>query len=135
MSPEVTGAGPRLHAAVLAWFDEVGRDLPWRDPECSPWGVYLSEVMSQQTPVARVLPVWERWLERWPTPADLAADQFAVGADAVHVGHHGGQAHRLARPPPLDQRVHAVQLGIGESDLAMRPFAALASGQDRARTS
>ena len=74
MSPDVTGAGPRLHAAVLAWFDDVGRDLPWRDPDCSPWGVYLSEVMSQQTPVARVLPVWERWLERWPTPADLAAD-------------------------------------------------------------
>ena len=39
-----------------------------------PWGVFVSEVMSQQTPVARVEPVWREWMQRWPTPADLAAE-------------------------------------------------------------
>jgi A/G-specific adenine glycosylase len=62
----------QLHARVLSWYDEHARDLPWRRPEATPWGVLVSEVMLQQTPVARVLPVWEAWLDRWPTPAALA---------------------------------------------------------------
>ena len=87
-------ASAQLHTAVLAWFDEHGRDLPWRDPGCSAWGVYLSEVMSQQTPVARVLPVWERWLERWPTPADLAADS---PGEAVRMWDRLGYPRRALR--------------------------------------
>lgn len=63
-----------LVGAVLAWFDVHARDLPWRGEDVSPWAVLVSEVMLQQTPVARVLPVYEEWLRRWPTPADLAAD-------------------------------------------------------------
>jgi len=59
---------------VLDWYTGAARPLPWRDPSCSPWGVLVSEVMSHQTPVARVEPVWREWLERWPTPADLAAE-------------------------------------------------------------
>ena len=62
-----------LHERVNSWFGEAGRDLPWRRADCSPWGVFLSEVMSQQTPLSRVEPVWREWMERWPTPADLAA--------------------------------------------------------------
>ncbi|GAB2573756.1 A/G-specific adenine glycosylase [Streptomyces capparidis] len=62
-----------LHERVLAWYDEHARDLPWRRPDASPWGVMVSEFMLQQTPVARVLPVWEAWLARWPEPAALAA--------------------------------------------------------------
>ena len=62
-----------LHERVLDWYGANARDLPWRTPECSPWGVLVSEVMAQQTPVARVAPVWTAWMERWPTPADLAA--------------------------------------------------------------
>lgn len=58
---------------VSAWFVANARDLPWRKPGTSPWGVLVSEVMSQQTPVARVAPQWEEWMRRWPTPADLAA--------------------------------------------------------------
>jgi A/G-specific adenine glycosylase len=70
-------ASPRaatLHEAVLAWYAAHARDLPWRGPGTSPWGVLVSEVMLQQTPVVRVEPVFRAWLERWPTPADLAAD-------------------------------------------------------------
>ena len=63
-----------LHDEVLTWYAGHARDLPWRDPSCSPWGVYVSEVMAQQTPVARVVGPWQEWLRRWPTPAALAAE-------------------------------------------------------------
>jgi A/G-specific adenine glycosylase len=61
-------------AAVTSWYDAHARDLPWRRDVVTPWGVMVSEVMLQQTPVARVAPVWEDWLARWPTPGALAAD-------------------------------------------------------------
>ena len=63
-----------LRERVLDWYAGAARPLPWRDPSCSPWGVLVSEVMSHQTPVARVEPVWREWLARWPSPADLAAE-------------------------------------------------------------
>jgi A/G-specific adenine glycosylase len=63
-----------LHAPVLRWYAGHARDLPWRQPDASPWSVLVSELMLQQTPVARVLPVHTAWLERWPAPADLAAE-------------------------------------------------------------
>ncbi|WP_079150918.1 HhH-GPD family protein [Streptomyces sparsogenes] len=66
--------GAALHGPVIDWFDAHARDLPWRRPEAGPWGVMVSEFMLQQTPVNRVLPVYEQWLARWPTPADLAAE-------------------------------------------------------------
>lgn len=86
--------GAQLHHAVLDWFADHGRDLPWREPTCSAWGIYLSEVMSQQTPVARVLPVWRRWLERWPAPADLAADS---PGEAVRMWDRLGYPRRALR--------------------------------------
>lgn len=57
---------------VGEWFTQNRRDLPWRSSD--PWGVYVSEIMLQQTPVNRVLPSWRDWLDRWPTPTDLADD-------------------------------------------------------------
>ena len=63
-----------LHGRILDWYTEHARPLPWRDETCTPWGVLVSEVMAQQTPVARVAPVWREWMDRWPTPADLAAE-------------------------------------------------------------
>lgn len=57
---------------LTAWFDGEGRDLPWRAPGTPPWHILICEVMSQQTPVVRVLPAWLEWTERWPTPRDLA---------------------------------------------------------------
>jgi len=56
---------------ILDWFEKNKRDLPWR--KSTPWGVLVSEFMLQQTPVHRVLPQWQRWMELWPTPADLAS--------------------------------------------------------------
>jgi A/G-specific adenine glycosylase len=68
------GTDGGLPELVLDWFAIHRRDLPWRAPGVTAWAVLVSEVMLQQTPVERVRPVWERWLSRWPTPADLAAE-------------------------------------------------------------
>jgi len=59
-----------LHRPVLAWYKKNKRDLPWRNTDA--WGVLVSEIMLQQTPVARVLPIYIEWMKRWPTPAALA---------------------------------------------------------------
>jgi A/G-specific adenine glycosylase len=61
-------------AHLIAWFDDHARDLPWREPGTTPWGVLVSEVMLQQTPVHRVAGVWIEWVARWPTPSSLAAE-------------------------------------------------------------
>lgn len=63
-----------LHDRILTWYAGNARDLPWRRPDCSAWGVLVSEVMAQQTPLSRVEPVWLQWMQRWPAPADLAND-------------------------------------------------------------
>src|SRR6202167_4016988 len=59
---------------VLDWFSRYARDLPWRGPGTTPWSVLVSEIMLQQTPVARVIPAHSGWIARWPTPAALAAE-------------------------------------------------------------
>lgn len=63
-----------LASPLNAWFADAARPLPWRAAEVSPWAVLVSEFMLQQTQVARVVPRWEAWIERWPTPAALAAE-------------------------------------------------------------
>lgn len=88
-------AAPRaLVGTVVAWFDEHARDLPWRAPDRTPWGVLVSEVMLQQTPVVRVEPAWRAWLARWPTPADLAA---APTADVLRAWDRLGYPRRALR--------------------------------------
>ena len=61
-----------LQAAVLEWYRADRRDLPWRLTR-DPYAILVSEVMLQQTQVARVVPRYEAWLERWPDAASLAA--------------------------------------------------------------
>jgi A/G-specific adenine glycosylase len=79
---------------VLAWYARSARDLPWREPSATPWSILISEVMLQQTPVSRVLPVWREWVDRWPTPADLAAD---TAADAIRAWGRLGYPRRAMR--------------------------------------
>ncbi|MFJ6002073.1 A/G-specific adenine glycosylase [Arthrobacter sp. NPDC092385] len=97
-----TPAPESLHERVVHWFGEAARDLPWREPSCSPWGILVSEVMLQQTPVVRVLPVWREWLERWPSPAQLAAEPS--GAAVRHWGRLGYPRRAL--------RLHAAATAI-----------------------
>jgi A/G-specific adenine glycosylase len=68
-----------MERALLAWFGENGRELPWRKIR-DPYAILVSEVMLQQTQVARVLPRYRAWLERWPTVQSLAA---AATADVI----------------------------------------------------
>ncbi|MFI1014104.1 A/G-specific adenine glycosylase [Streptomyces sp. NPDC020965] len=83
-----------LHSPVIAWFDEHARDLPWRRPDAGAWGVMVSEFMLQQTPVSRVLPVYEQWVARWPRPADLAAE---APGEAVRAWGRLGYPRRALR--------------------------------------
>ncbi|TDU05752.1 A/G-specific DNA-adenine glycosylase [Streptomyces sp. 846.5] len=93
-----------LHEAVLGWYAEHARELPWREPSAGPWAVMVSEFMLQQTPVKRVLPMYQAWMERWPTPADLAA---APAGEAVRAWGRLGYPRRALR-------LHAAATAITE---------------------
>jgi A/G-specific adenine glycosylase len=67
---------------AIRWYARAARDLPWRAPGTTPWGVLVSEVMLQQTPVARVLPAYVEWMRRWPEPAALAAAPAGLAIQA-----------------------------------------------------
>ena len=68
--------------AVLAWYPDHARDLPWREAGTTPWQVLVSEVMLQQTPVARVIEPYRAWIGRWPTPTTLAAEDSSAAVAA-----------------------------------------------------
>lgn len=85
-----------LAGAATVWFDSEARDLPWREPGTTPWGVLVSEIMLQQTPVSRVTPVWLEWLARWPTPAAMAADPDQPAA-AIRMWGRLGYPRRALR--------------------------------------
>lgn len=102
MSPVNTEHLKQLHEALDQWFAMNARELPWREPDCGPWGILVSEVMLQQTPVVRVLPVWLDWMERWPSPADLANEPS--GEAVRHWGRLGYPRRAL--------RLHAAAVAI-----------------------
>ena len=93
-----------VHQRILDWFARESRGLPWRMHGTSPWGVLVSEVMLQQTPVVRVEPVWRAWMSRWPSPAALAGS--ATG-DAIHAWGRLGYPRRALR-------LHAAAVAIVE---------------------
>ncbi|WP_343993121.1 A/G-specific adenine glycosylase [Nocardioides dubius] len=153
-----------LHNPVLDWFDEHARELPWRGNDASVWSVMVSEFMLQQTPVARVLPVHAQWLERWPTPAALAAEEpgeavrawgrlgyprralrLHAAATAI-VEQHGGvvpdtYAELLGLPGVGDYTAAAIaSFGYGRREVVLdtnvrRVFARALSGQEFPHTS
>jgi A/G-specific adenine glycosylase len=79
---------------ILSWYADHARDLPWRRPDTTPWAIMVSEFMLQQTPVQRVRGPWQAWLQRWPTPAALAA---ATPGDAVRAWGRLGYPRRALR--------------------------------------
>jgi A/G-specific adenine glycosylase len=112
-----------LRPALLAWYDANKRDLPWRRLR-DPWAVWVSEIMCQQTRVASVIPYFERFMARYPTPADLAAapldDLLTLWAGLGYysrarnlhkaagqvVARHGGQI-------PNDPKAFSALAGVG----------------------
>jgi A/G-specific adenine glycosylase len=93
-----------VEEALLGWFDELGRDLPWRKTR-DPYAILVSEIMLQQTQVTRVVPRYLRWLDRWPSVEALAA---ATPADAIREWQGLGynrralNLHRAARQVATD---------------------------------
>lgn len=83
-----------LHAPVLSWYADHARELPWRGAGAEPWAVMVSEFMLQQTPVGRVLPVFESWMTTWPTPGALAD---APSGEAVRAWGRLGYPRRALR--------------------------------------
>jgi len=77
---------------ITNWFKKNQRDLPWRKTDA--WGVLVSEIMLQQTPVVRVLPVYTEWMKRWPTPRDMAK---ASGGDVITAWGRLGYPRRALR--------------------------------------
>lgn len=127
-----------LHTRLVDWYRATRRTIVWREPTTSAWGILLSEVMSQQTPVVRVEPIWQEWMQRWPTPADFAQappDQVLrawgklgyprralrlLECARVIVSEHGGEV-------PRDVDKLLALPGIG--DYTARAVAAFAFGQ------
>jgi len=85
---------PDLATPAIAWYRRHARALPWRREGYGAWGVLVSEVMLQQTPVGRVIPALAAWLARWPTPAALAQ---ASPADVVQQWANLGYPRRGLR--------------------------------------
>jgi A/G-specific adenine glycosylase len=93
-----------VEPALLAWFSEHGRDLPWRRTR-DPYAILVSEVMLQQTQVERVIPRYRTWLERWPSVAALAATSAAdVIREWQGLGYNrrGLNLHRAAQAIAAD---------------------------------
>ncbi len=101
-------------ARLLPWFDLHERPLAWREPGTSAWGILLSEVMSQQTPVARVEPVWREWMERWPDPASFAQ---ASPADVLRAWGKLGYPRRALRLLECAQQIVTLHDGRVPDDV------------------
>lgn len=95
--------GP-LGPPLAAWYRDNARDLPWRADGFSAWGILVSEVMLQQTPVARVVGPLTDWLARWPTPGALAS---VPSGEAVRAWGRLGYPRRALR-------LHACAVAIVE---------------------
>jgi A/G-specific adenine glycosylase len=70
---------PAVRDALISWYEADHRQFPWRETDDA-YEILVSEIMSQQTQLGRVVEAWEAFLDEWPTPEDLAA---ADRADVV----------------------------------------------------
>jgi len=116
MATTTATTSPAALADVLVpWFRAHARDLPWRRPETTPWGVLVSEIMLQQTPVARVEGPWSEWLERWPRPSAMAA---APAADVLRAWGRLGYPRRALRLHAAAQAIAAEHDDVVPEDVA-----------------
>src|SRR3954451_12357022 len=98
-----------MEQLLMTWFRANGRDLAWRRAR-DPCTILVSEVRSQQTQVERVVPRWERWLERWPTvdalarasAADVIEEWQGLGYNRRALSLHRAARHVAAHGWPED---------------------------------
>ncbi len=115
-SPTAAPQAPRAAGeAIVDWYASAARDLPWRRPGVDAWAVLVSEVMLQQTPVARVEPVWREWMTRWPSPAHLAA---VPPADVIRAWGKLGYPRRALRLREAAIAVAVRHGGVVPADVA-----------------
>ena len=110
-----------LHCDLPQWFATHKRDLPMRAADVSDWGTLVFEIMSQQTPIARVQPIWLQWMERWPTPADVAA---ASSADIIVAWANLGYPSRALRLKACAAAIvekHGGEVPLSLKDLTLLP--------------
>lgn len=101
---------------ITTWFKKNKRDLPWRKTDA--WGVLVSEFMLQQTPVNRVLPVYEAWMKRWPTAASLSK---ATPAEVITAWGRLGYPRRALRLHECAKEItHNLKGKIPESQAELR---------------
>ena len=101
---------------ITSWFKKNKRDLPWRKTDA--WGVLVSEFMLQQTPVNRVLPVYESWMKRWPTADDVAK---ATPAEVITAWGRLGYPRRALRLHECAKEItHNFKGKIPESEAELR---------------
>jgi A/G-specific adenine glycosylase len=95
----------RLRQALLQWYAQSGRDLPWRRTR-DPYAIWISEVMLQQTQVKTVLPYYDRWLQQFPTIVALAsAEQQQVLKAWQGLGYYA-RARNLHRAAHMIVQTH-----------------------------
>ena len=105
----------QLEPLITTWYANHGRDLPWRQRGIGAWPIMVSEFMLQQTPVARVLPAYQSWLARWPSPKALAA---ATPADAVRQWDRLGYPRRALRLHESAEIIASKHAGTVPDDIA-----------------
>ena len=118
-----------MEPLLMAWYDRSGRDLPWRHTR-DPYAILVSEVMLQQTQVDRVVPRYERWLERWPTaealaaarPAEVIVEWQGLGYNRRALALHRAATQwprtagrRISRCSPVSARTRPLQCATSPS--------------------
>ncbi|MCQ9353077.1 A/G-specific adenine glycosylase [Corynebacterium sp. 153RC1] len=120
---------------VISWYHTHKRTIVWRNEHTTAWGVLVSEVMSQQTQVSRVEPLWEAWMRRWPTPADVAS---APTSEVIRAWANLGyprralrlqEAARIVAEEGMPTTVEGLLKLPGVGDYTARAVAAFAYGQ------
>ncbi len=114
-----------MEPLLLDWFEEHGRDLPWRRAR-DPYAILVSEVMLQQTQVERVVPRYLAWLERWPSVESLAG---AAPADVIREWQGLGYNRRAVQLQRAAQRIVAAGWPNDLTELpGVGPYTAAALG-------
>jgi A/G-specific adenine glycosylase len=124
--------------AILDWYAKNARSLPWRG-RSSPYAVWVSEIMLQQTRVETVIPYYLRWMERFPDPLSLAnATEEEVLRYWEGLGYYARarNLHRAVRllqqqfQGALPQDIKALRKLPGIGDYTAAAIASIAFGQD-----
>ena len=112
---------PSFSDRLLAWWDKNGRkDLPWQHPR-TPYRVWISEIMLQQTQVTTVVPYFERWMNSFPDIKSLAStSQDEILAHWAGLGYYA-RARNIHKTAIACLEQHGGELPMGRDELTALP--------------